>query len=225
MVLKNIELKMPEYVFDFSEKAKLGDKDFFKIIGGGTPSKMQPSFWNGKLPWVSPKDMKSFIINDSKDKITNDAITASSTNLIPTGSVLMVVRSGILKHTLPIGYNTVPVTINQDIKAIIVKKGFEPLFIAYYLEVIQQSILDKVRTGPTVEGLSIDILGAIEIPKLQIEDQQIIIAEIEIQMQVLEGLRKMKNEAQKKINQILADVWGVEYEEPVKMDVVDEQEN
>ncbi len=222
LVLKNIELKLPEFVFDFSEKVKLGDKDYFKIIGGGTPSKMEPDFWNGEIPWVSPKDMKSFIINDSKDKITNDAINNSSTNLIPSGSILMVVRSGILKHTLPIGYNIIPVSINQDIKAILVKKNFEPLFIAYYLEVIQQSILDKVRTGPTVEGLSVDILNAVEIPKLKVGEQQLIIDELETQMHVLEGLRKIKTEAQQKINQILADVWGVEFVEPEKILVADE---
>lgn len=224
LVLKNNDLKLPAYVYDFSEKAKLGDKEFFKIIGGGTPSKMQPNFWNGDIPWVSPKDMKSFKINNSKDKITNDAIKDSSTNLVPTGSVLMVVRSGILKHTLPIGYNIIPVTINQDIKAIIVNKDFETLFVAYYLEVIQQSILDKVRTGPTVEGLSVDILSAVEIPKLKIEDQQLIIAELEAQMQVLEGLRQMKTAAQKKINQILAEVWGFEYIETVEEKVQEEIE-
>ena len=44
-------------------------------------------------------------------------------------------------------------------------------------------------------------------------------------MQILEGLHMMKTEAQKKINQILADVWGVDYIEPIKMEVEDEQEN
>ena len=44
-------------------------------------------------------------------------------------------------------------------------------------------------------------------------------------MQILKGLLKMKTEAQKKINQILADVWGVDYVEPVKVEVEDEQEN
>ncbi len=169
--------------------------------------------------------MKSFIVKDSKDKITIEAIKDSSTNLIPVGSVLVVVRSGILKHTLPVGYNIVPVTINQDLKAITIKKGFESLYIAYYLEVIQQSILDKVRSGPTVEGISVDILNAVEIPNLKIEDQQKIVSELDSQMQVLEGLRKMKAEAEIKIGKLLADVWGVEFAEPVIMEGEDEQED
>lgn len=224
-VLGNIDLQLPEYVHDFSEKIKLGDKEYFKIIGGGTPSKMQDGYWEGDIPWVSPKDMKSFIVKDSKDKITVEAIKDSSTNLIPVGSVLVVVRSGILKHTLPVGYNIVPVTINQDLKAIIIKKGFESLYIAYYLEVIQQSILDKVRSGPTVEGISVDILNAVEIPNLKIEDQQKIVSELDSQMQVLQGLQKMKTEAEQKIANILADVWGIEFEESKNMEGEDEQEN
>jgi len=57
------------------------------------------------------------------------------------------------------------------------------------------------------------------------DTQYQIIIEFDSQMKNLEGLRKMKTEAQKKINQILADVWGVEYVEPVKMEGEDEQEN
>ncbi len=52
-----------------------------------------------------------------------------------------------------------------------------------------------------------------------------IVNELDAKMNVLNGLRKMKTEAQKKINQILADVWGVEFVEPENILVEDEQEN
>lgn len=58
-----------------------------------------------------------------------------------------------------------------------------------------------------------------------IEEQQNIISILDSQQEVLEGLRKMKSEAQNKINQILSAVWGVEFVEPVKELVEDEQEN
>ncbi len=56
-------------------------------------------------------------------------------------------------------------------------------------------------------------------------EQKIIVDEINVKIQILEGLLQMKTEAKNKINKILADVWGVEYVEPVKMEVEDEQEN
>ena len=88
-----------------------------RIYGGGTPSKSHPEYFKGSIPWVSPKDMKSDVITDSIDHITKEAIANSTTNLVPKGSVLMVIRSGILKHDLPVSINAVPVTINQDMNA------------------------------------------------------------------------------------------------------------
>ena len=90
-----------------------------RFFGGGTPLKSHPEYFTGSIPWVSPKDMKSLVINDSIDHITEEAIAHSTTNLVPTNSVLMVIRSGILKHTLPVAVNSLPVTINQDMKAFV----------------------------------------------------------------------------------------------------------
>ncbi len=74
-----------------------------KWSGGGTPSKSDPSFWiDGDILWVTPKDMKTIKITDSEDKINANAIDMSSAKLILAKSLLFVVRSGILRRTLPI---------------------------------------------------------------------------------------------------------------------------
>lgn len=67
------------------------------------------SYWYGTVPWVSPKDFKSFYIIDTEDHITEEAITCSATQSVEPNSVLVVVRSGILKHTLPIAINRIRV--------------------------------------------------------------------------------------------------------------------
>jgi len=64
---------------------------------GSTPLKKNPIYWrNGSVPWVSPKDMKVRKINDSIDHITTKAIEDRRAPIVPSGSVLFVVRSGIL---------------------------------------------------------------------------------------------------------------------------------
>ena len=63
--------------------------DVVEVRGGGTPSKANSSFWNGDIPWVSPKDMKCWEIEDAEDKITFDAIKRSATNLVPKNSILV----------------------------------------------------------------------------------------------------------------------------------------
>ena len=96
---------------------KTVDEICLNICGGGTPSKSKPEYFLGTIPWVTPKDMKSLEIKDTIDHITEIAIKDSSTNLIKSGAILMVIRSGILKHTLPVAINLIDVTINQDMKA------------------------------------------------------------------------------------------------------------
>ncbi len=83
------------------------------VVGGGTPSTNNPAFWKGDIPWVSPKDMKTDFIRTTEDYITELAIVESSTNLIKPQKILVVVRSGILKHTLPVAINIVDVALNH----------------------------------------------------------------------------------------------------------------
>ena len=123
-----------------------------RIFGGGTPSKSHPEYFEGTIPWISPKDMKSDVISDSIDHITEEAIKNSTTNIVPSGSVLMVIRSGILKHSLPVAINSVPVTINQDMKAFIPGKGITACFLRNYFIAIEPDVLSGVR-GVTADNI------------------------------------------------------------------------
>ena len=122
------------------------------ILGGGTPSKSHPEYFTGGIPWVSPKDMKYAVISDSIDHITEEAVAHSTTNLVPKNSVLMVIRSGILKHTLPVAINSVPVTINQDMKAFVPGNGVITEFLMYYFKAIESDVLAGVR-GVTADNI------------------------------------------------------------------------
>ena len=116
------------------------------IFGGGTPSKSNPKFYIGNIPWITPKDMKSEFIGDSIDHINQLAVENSSTKLIPINSVLMVIRSGILKHTLPVAINTKVVTINQDMKAYIPDENLtNAIFLKYFFNCVSGFLLGKVR--------------------------------------------------------------------------------
>ncbi|MCP9760551.1 restriction endonuclease subunit S [Aquitalea sp. S1-19] len=88
-------------------------------LGGGTPSKAQGKYWGGSIPWVSPKDMKVDLISSSVDYVTDDAISETVLKLIPSNSLLMVVRGMILAHSFPVALTINPVAINQDMKALV----------------------------------------------------------------------------------------------------------
>ena len=61
-----------------------------------------PAYWDGAIPWVSPKDMKSAVIEDTEDHITDAGLKSSPCGLVQPDALLMVVRSGILQNKLPV---------------------------------------------------------------------------------------------------------------------------
>ncbi len=158
---------------------RLGDLgDWF---GGGTPSKANPSFWSeGNIPWVSPKDMKTLFIEDSEDHISQAAIDGSSTKLVPSGSVLLVTRSGILKHSLPVAVNQRAVTLNQDMRALHPRKDILAGFVANYLRCSSQAILHScVKDGTTVNSIETDRLMNWLVPIAPPGDQQAVLSRID----------------------------------------------
>lgn len=142
--------------------------------GGGTPSKSNTAFWSeGNIPWVSPKDMKAFEIFDSEDHVSQEAVATSATSLLPSETVLLVTRSGILRHTLPVALTRVPVTVNQDLKALMPERGLVPKYLAYGIRAFGQQILHScVKDGTTVQSVEFSDLKHFQIPIAPSREQQ-----------------------------------------------------
>lgn len=107
---------------------------------GATPPKETLGYWDGGIPWISAKDMKRRFIDSSEDTVSEAAISEIGLKLIPAGAVLVVVRGMILAHTLPVAITTVPVTINQDMKAVSVREKLTTRYFAYWLEGVGHSL-------------------------------------------------------------------------------------
>ncbi|MBD2777067.1 restriction endonuclease subunit S [Iningainema tapete] len=117
------------------------------IEGGGTPSRSNENYWNGLIPWISPKDMKRWYIKDAQEHISHSALQETAVKLIPEGSVLIVVRGMILAHTMPVGINQNEVTINQDMKALVPSNNLLPDYLGYILRTRSPLILQQVETA------------------------------------------------------------------------------
>jgi type I restriction enzyme, S subunit len=148
--------------------------------GGGTPSKFVEDYWNGNIPWVSPKDMKQNSICDSADHITENAINDSATKLIPPDSILCVTRSGILAHTFPVAITVVPVTVNQDIKALTPFEGIDARYLTWVLRAHGRAILQVCsKYGTTVNSIETSRLYAYRVPVAPQKEQRRIVSKIE----------------------------------------------
>ena len=146
-----------------------------RFAGGGTPDKGNPEYWNGEIPWLSPKDMKSATINDTEDHVTTDGLESSATKLIAPGAVLLVMRSGILRHSIPVAINRVSIALNQDMRALIPFPQVEARFLARLLEGHQQQLLNVwSKVGSTVESLESDLVAETEIAVPALDQQRAI---------------------------------------------------
>jgi type I restriction enzyme S subunit len=164
-------------------------------FGGGTPTTTNPNYWDdGAIPWVSPKDMKTLKINDSEKKITELGLKESTANLIQTGSLLFVTRSGILRHTLPVALNIVDVAINQDIKALKPLSLINSNYLLFASLAFQDDILHSCsKNGTTVESIELSNLRVYRIPLPPLEEQIRIVEVVESYLSFIDGLEKIIN--------------------------------
>lgn len=138
-------------------------RSFGIFSSGKTPSMQNPDYWNGTVPWVSSKDMKKPVINDSKMHITE--LAAKTMQLYPAGTLLLVARSGILRRLLPLCILGVDSTINQDIKAFTLYDTKTSPWIYYTIKAFEPYILKElVKSVTTVESLKFDEFISMLIP-------------------------------------------------------------
>ncbi len=152
-----------------------------RFFSGGTPSKSVSEYWRGDLPWVSPKDMKRLFISDAEDHITEIAVRESSTIVLPEDSLLIVVRSGILRRTIPVSIATRRVAINQDIKGVVLdRKVYNNRYILALIGSSDAKLLTEWRkVGATVESIELSYMANSYLPQPPLEEQECIIAHIE----------------------------------------------
>jgi type I restriction enzyme S subunit len=112
-----------------------------RFRGGATPDKSKPEYWDGDIPWVSPKDMKRPLIVDSEDHVSLEGLHSSPLCLIPPNAVLIVVRGMILAHSFPVALTGGPVTINQDMKALVVLPAVQARFLFWALNGVAKALV------------------------------------------------------------------------------------
>lgn len=172
--------------------------EIVEFTSGGTPSKANPAFWNGDVPWFSAKDIKKPRLTDSADHISETVFTATSLRRLPADTVVLVVRGMILAHTVPIAVLAVESAINQDLKALLPKREVDPTFLAAMLRAQHGTILSQVSTaGHGTKKLDSRVLENIRIPLPELDEQRRVAAILDLaanQRTAMDSMLRLQDE-------------------------------
>ncbi len=174
-----------------------------QLYSGGTPSRRRAEFWNGSVPWLSPKDMKTREILSTADCLTDAALEERRVRLVPRNTLFVVVRGMILAHTFPVCLAGVEMAFNQDVKALMFPTNVSARFAQAWLSWLSPRILAAVsETSHGTKRLETDVLLKQPWPTIEFSEQ-------EEMVEKLHGVEQLVAAAAKRRTQVLDLLWAM----------------
>lgn len=171
-------------------------KECARIVGGATPKSEVEEYWNGDIPWTTPKDLSEIdgkFLHDTPRKITTTGLKNCSAEVLPPNSVLFSSRA-------PIGHvaiNSVAMATNQGFKSMIPGPKLDASFLYWWLK-CHRAQLEALGNGATFKEVSKAVVERIEIPLPPLEEQKRISAILD----QADELRRKRKRALERLNQL-----------------------
>ncbi len=176
------------------------------IVTGGTPSRKNPEYFKGDIPWLKISDLNRLdYTSKSKEKITKIALDSSSAHILSKDTVLFTIFATIADVSI-LGMDKA--CANQAIVGLVPKDGIDPKFLMYSLYTLKPYFKAKSR-GVTQNNINLGMLKLAEIPILPIDKQKEIVKQIDERKSILEELEKSKNNARKIIQNIVDNLFKI----------------
>jgi type I restriction enzyme S subunit len=195
-----------------SEWKELKIEDFCEVIGGGTPSTKEDSYYAGDISWITPRDLTNYknrFISRGERNISDLGLKNSSAKILPKNSILLTSRA-------PIGYLAIAeneVCTNQGFKSLIVDAAKADYNFVYYLIKSNVERIKGLGTGTTFAEISGSVVKGLKftIPDLP---TQTAIAEILSSLDDKIELNNKINQELETLAQTLFKQWFIDFEFP-----------
>lgn len=181
-----------------------------EVVSGATPKTGNPTFWDGDVPWVTPKDLSDNgqkYLTDTPRKITQEGLKSCSAKMLPPESVLFSSRA-------PIGLiaiNRIPVCTNQGFKSMVPRDGIlSPDYLYWWLDIHREDV-QRLGRGATFKEVSKKIVEGIQIPLPPLAEQKRIAAILD----AADGLRAKRRESLAQLDTLLQSTFLDMFGDPV----------
>ncbi len=152
---------------------KLGE--VCNLIGGGTPSKKNASYYNGSILWATVRDMNCDVLTSTEYSITEEGLNDSASHIVDKGEIIIATRVGLGK----VCKLAQPTAINQDLKGVVPKKeNINRDFLFYYFKTIAKYI-ESNGVGATVKGVKMKFIEELDFPIPPLSEQQRIVSRLD----------------------------------------------
>ncbi|MBI4975686.1 N-6 DNA methylase [Candidatus Peregrinibacteria bacterium] len=197
----NIQIDIPE------NTNKILIKDIATYITDGTHK--TPNYVSEGIPFISAQNIKEFKLDLVNVKyITNEEYNQFFSKKQLQQNDVLLAKSGTIGVSAL--FNSLEKYAFYESLSLI-RPNLEkvvPKYIVGYLNSVRNVLVAQNQKGVGVKHLHLEDIRAFEIPLPPLETQRQIVEELDKQMQAFEGVRLLKSEAQKRIEEILAGVWG-----------------
>ncbi|MEF8729337.1 MAG: restriction endonuclease subunit S [Accumulibacter sp.] len=123
-----------------------------EIVGGGTPSRNNVSYWNGAIPWVTPSEITQLpgkYVHSTVERISQAGLAGSAARLLPVNSIVVTTRATLGEAAI----TAVPLATNQGFKNIIPDASSDPRFTYYAVKTLRRE-MERLASGTTFLEIS-----------------------------------------------------------------------
>lgn len=168
-----------------------------QIVSGGTPSRTVPEYWDGNIPWATPKDLSSLdepVLRETYEKISAAGYRSSSATLLPKGSILFSSRAPIGL----VGIAGMEMCTNQGFKSLVPGEGVDSGYLYWCMKRMAPRIAD-LGTGATFKEVSKAVMERVSIPLPPISEQK----RIAVVLDKAGAIRRKRQQALALSNEVL----------------------
>ncbi|ECD0241450.1 restriction endonuclease subunit S [Salmonella enterica subsp. enterica] len=184
-------------------------KDCCEVVGGATPKRNVAFYWDGDIPWITPKDVSNLsepYIYEAPEYISKAGYKSAATYMLPVGTVLLTSRAPIGNVAIA----GIELCTNQGFKSLIPGQNVHSKYLYHCIKKFVPQ-LELLGNGATFKEVSKRVVEDFEIPLPPLEEQKRIAAILD----KADGVRQKREQAIKLADDFLRATFLEMFGDPV----------